>query len=236
MGVIVEVSDDHRPRRVARRPARPPGAGRPRAVAIVVECRPAFDYVHAGTRTCAVSVGYVPRFDGPGLSLGAGGVGPAPAGRRRGGRSRSPWARGGVRHLHAADHRLWMPRRGLCPGKRRRPRSGSARRSRTGRGGLSKCTYHGRSALRPVPPLGAGAQAAHLRADRGHRRGPHDEPPGGGRRALGTGTTGTAGCGTRRSPSTPSCGSGSPGRRPGSWTGWRPGGRRASRTGTARCN
>ncbi len=54
---------------------------------------------------------------------------------------------------------------------------------------------------RPPAPLGADAQGTDLRADRCHRRGRHDLAAGDARAANATGTTGTAGCATRPSPS-----------------------------------
>ena len=78
-----------------------------------------------------------------------------------------------------------------------------------------------RSLARDGAPLGAHAEAAHLRADGRDRRRPDDEPPRAARRRRATGTTATRGCATRRSRSTRCCGSGSPRRPARSWSGWR---------------
>ena len=82
------------------------------------------------------------RFDGPGLSPGAGRLGAARP--RRGGRDRRLHPRRGrERHVRPAAHR----RRTAPPAAARgpgRPRTGSARRSPTGGAGSARCTYRGR--------------------------------------------------------------------------------------------
>src|SRR5262249_9805493 len=142
------------------------------------ECRPAFDYARARHATTVSERGA--RFDGPGLSLGLAASVPL---RPDGGGAVAAVPLGeGQSATFVPRGRGPDPRPGRCPGDR---------------GGRGLVPPDGRllaavggplhlpgPVARGGPALGPGAEAAHLPADRGHRRRPDHQPAGGGRRGA----------------------------------------------------
>ena len=180
-----------------------------------LECRPAFDYARAAHDT------HVDRARRPlrraGAEPGAGRLRPAAARRRRRGRPTSPSARGESATFVLRRHRRRTPSPAGAPATGEAEdwfRETVAYWQRW----LSHCTYHGRW-REMVHALGPGAEAAHLRADGGDRRGPDHAACPRGSAGCATGTTATPGSATPRSRCTPCCASASPRRRPASWTG-----------------